>query len=179
MVIYVIANCLWNPGRERSSKIHYILVTHKIGPNLLPPPNYCLEISENCVIQSTHCKCLLCTSTYCKLVQICNWVMFCHIQGIELRNPAITVSANLELFYFLLEHPQQLLYLCLLQYLHIQDTVIKLFFSWLLTLHPLQGKNLVFHWAWKKKYERHLNKHGYISAFQLKKSILSQHPALS
>jgi hypothetical protein len=27
--------------------------------------------------------------------------MFCHIQGIELRNPAITVSANLELFYSL------------------------------------------------------------------------------
>jgi hypothetical protein len=52
--------------------------------------------------------------------------MFCHMQGIDLRNPAITVEANVELFYFLLEHPQQLLYLCLLQYLHIQDTIINL-----------------------------------------------------
>jgi hypothetical protein len=103
--------------------MQYILVTHKTGPNLLPPPNYCLEISQNSVIQSTHCKCLLCTSTYCKLVQMCNQALFCHIQGIDLRNPAITVEANVELFYFLLEHPQQLLYLCLLQYLHIQDTV--------------------------------------------------------
>ncbi len=125
MVIYAIANCLWNPGRERSSKMHYILVTHKTGPNLLPPPNYCLEISQNSVIQSTHCKCLLCRSTYCKLVQMCNQALFCHIQGIDLRNPAITVEANVELFYFLLEHSQQLLYLCLLQYLHIQDTIIN------------------------------------------------------
>ncbi len=70
MVIYAIANCLWNPDRERSCKIQYILVTHKIGPNLLPPPNYCLEISQNSVIQSTHCKCLLCTSTYC------NWCKY-------------------------------------------------------------------------------------------------------
>jgi hypothetical protein len=79
------------PGRERSSKVQYILVTQKMGANLLPPPNYCLQISQNSVIQSTHCKCLLCTSTYCKLVQICNQEMFCHIQGIDLRNPAITV----------------------------------------------------------------------------------------
>jgi hypothetical protein len=124
-LIYGIANCLWNPGRESSSKMHYILVTHEIGPNLLPPPNYCLEISQNSVIQSTHCKCLLCTSTYCKLVQMCSQAMFYHIQGIDLRNPAITVQANVELFYFLLEHPHQLLSLCLLQYLHIQDTVIN------------------------------------------------------
>jgi hypothetical protein len=34
-------------------------------------------------------------------------------------------------------------------------------------------------WAGKKNYELHLNKHAYISAFQLKKSLLSQHPALS
>jgi hypothetical protein len=52
--------------------------------------------------------------------------MFCDMQGIDLRNPAITVEANVELFYFLLEHPQQLLYLCLLQYLHIRDIVINL-----------------------------------------------------
>jgi hypothetical protein len=126
MVIYAIANSLWNPARERRSKIHYILVTQKIGPNLLPPPNYCLEISQNSVIQSTHRKCLLCTSTYCKLVQMCNQAMFCDIQGIDLRNPGITVWANVELFYFLLEHSQQVLYLCLLQYLQIQDTVINL-----------------------------------------------------
>jgi len=177
MVIYAIANCLWNPGRERSCKIHYILVSHKIGPNLLPPPNYCLEISQKSVIQSTHCKCLLCTSTYC------NWCKYAinvlsHTENWSQKSSDYSLSKCGTLLLSLGASPASSLFLLAPISPHPRYSH-KFIFSWVVTLHPFQWKNLVFQSTWKKNYELHLNKHGYISAFQPKKSLLSQHPALS
>jgi len=167
-VIYAIGNCLWNPGRERSSRIHYILVTHKIGPNLLPPPNYCLEISQNSVIQSTHCKCLLCTSSHV-LWHTGNWSQ---------KSSDYSLSKCGTLLLSLGASPAASLF-ALAPISPVPRYSHKFISSGVLSLHPFQWKNLVFLWAWKKKYESHLNKHGYIYLHFYRKSLYFRNTLLS